>query len=71
MNNNSNKKKLELKKMAIANLTLSDAQMRVVVGGGGKTDPIDSQNADGIKTTCTSLMNTVIQTDNCGRRTIR
>ncbi len=32
-NNTTNKKKLELKKTAIANLTLSDSQMRMVMGG--------------------------------------
>ena len=32
-NNTTNKKKLELKKTAIANLTLSDAQLRLVMGG--------------------------------------
>ena len=34
MNNTTNKKKLELKKTAIANLTLSESQMKMVVGGG-------------------------------------
>jgi hypothetical protein len=34
MNNNAtNKKKLELKKTAIANLTLSESQMKMLVGG--------------------------------------
>jgi hypothetical protein len=32
-NNTTNKKKLELKKTAIANLTLSESQMKAVVGG--------------------------------------
>ena len=35
-NNTTNKKKLELKKTAIANLTLSDAQLRMVFGGAEK-----------------------------------
>jgi hypothetical protein len=70
-NNTTNKKKLELKKTAIANLTLSEAQMRMMVGGGGKNNPIDSQNDDGIKTTCTTVIGTVIDTDGCpGRKTI-
>jgi hypothetical protein len=33
-NNTTNKKKLELKKTAIANLTLSEAQMKMLIGGG-------------------------------------
>ena len=32
-NNTTNKKKLELKKTAIANLTLSEAKMKMVIGG--------------------------------------
>lgn len=42
MNNNTNKKKLELRKTAIANLTLSENQMRMVVGGDVtlKTEPL-------------------------------
>jgi hypothetical protein len=32
-NDTTNKKKLELKKTAIANLTLSESQMRMVIGG--------------------------------------
>lgn len=41
MYNKTNKKKLELKKTAIANLTLSEAQMGMVLGGGAelKTEP--------------------------------
>ncbi len=42
-NNTTNKKKLELKKTAIANLTLSEVQMRVLVGGNNlATKPTES-----------------------------
>jgi hypothetical protein len=38
--NTANKKKLELKKTAIANLQMSEEQMRVLIGGvGNKQDP--------------------------------
>lgn len=38
--NTTNKTKLELKKTAIANLTLSEAQMKMVIGGNLVTKPI-------------------------------
>lgn len=58
MNNNAtNKKKLELKKTAIANLTLSEAQMRMVVGGGNNVDTDDCDSKANIgDTACTSVI---------------
>jgi hypothetical protein len=42
MNNTTSKKKLELKKTAIANLTLNEAQLKMVIGGG----PESQNNCD-------------------------
>jgi hypothetical protein len=55
MNNNTNKKKLELRKTAIANLTLSEEQMKIIKGGGGKDNPDSSGNFDD-DTNCTGHM---------------
>jgi hypothetical protein len=41
-NNKTNTKKLELRKTAIANLTLSEAQMKNLFGGGEKNTKLIS-----------------------------
>ncbi len=41
-NNTTNKKKFELKKTAIGNLTQSESQMRMVVGGDGDKNLVDT-----------------------------
>ncbi len=55
-NNTTNKKKLELKKTAIANLTLNEAQMKIVVGGGGGKDETNSSGIFDDDTNCTGHM---------------
>ena len=51
------KKKLQLKKTAIANLSMSEAQMRMVVGGGNGRESVDNcySKADAL-TNCTSTV---------------
>jgi hypothetical protein len=61
MYNKTNKKKLELKKTAIANLTLSEAQMGIILGGGGETKVSQKTIIDG----CTTQQGTIIETDGC------
>ncbi len=73
-NNTTNKKKLELKKTAIANLTLSEAQMKMLIGGKMSGDdfclpePILTQASkmDNGNTACTTQSNA----DEC-RRTFK
>lgn len=46
--------KLQLKKTAVASLTLSDDKMKYLVGGAGKTTD-DTSNAVNTNTNCTSF----------------
>lgn len=48
MNNNTNKKKLELRKTAIANLTLSEEQMGMVNGGLVTPTVTESREINGL-----------------------
>ena len=61
--NNDQKKKLELKKKAIAQLTLSESQMKAIVGGDGlppgKLTEHTSRAIPGDETNCTVTGGTV------------
>jgi hypothetical protein len=52
--NANNKKKLELKKMAVANLTISEEKMKAVIGGKGE-DTSGKISCD-LAMTCTSTI---------------
>jgi hypothetical protein len=58
----SSKKKLELKKTAIAHLSLSEAQMKALVGGGDEVLTHTSKKIGDGDNTCTSTVTELIFT---------
>ncbi len=66
------KKKLELKKTAIANLSMSEAQMRMVVGGAGQggAKAGDSNGIFDGDTNCTGHLETAKRCPNDNLQTL-